>query len=44
MTNNVSEGWNSNWNKSCQMNASLWSTIQHFKKEDSTAHQVLIKY
>ena len=36
LTNNVLEGWNSIWNKNSVINGTLWSSIDHMRKEDST--------
>ena len=36
LTNNVAEGWNSIWNKNSIINGTLWYSIDHMRKEDST--------
>ena len=37
LTNNVVEGWNAIWNNNSVVNGTLWSSIDHMRKEDSTA-------
>jgi hypothetical protein len=37
LTNNISEGFNSSWNRSLEKNASIWAVISAFKREESLA-------